>query len=525
MSRTAGSFSQLVEYCEKGRAENDDQYNHFHNLHPGQKEQIIRDFQSNAEHLHERKNGVKLYHEILSFSRAKGISNERQKEILRETVAEYLQQRAPDCMAYSVIHDEKEGHLHAHIVISSNRVESSKRHRLSKYDFDKVKKGTEKHVLDKYPEMEQGLTIDKVSKRRKSNPESELKRRGGRTTQKDQLHSDLKEVFSSARTEAELEKLLADRGFAMSYRSGNRKSEPRFGKADSKKHFRLKTLGLDTHYAQCIDTCKAQEAIDSEPAKTSNGKNKTDALKTETAEKVKEVVVSEKGSKKHAQKKPEKSPKRANEYPWQADIGAHLTGSQKPGKRETAEKVASEWIKGDFSERDKEAQRAKYEKQNEADKKVKSRKEQSFRENLGEDLKEVFLGDFEASDARTRKEKFEKLKRDSKKVKSVADQKKTEKFKEKFDEYAKGDFSARDARKHKTDNQERVNEAEKKARDDWFEKDGTKEFVNEKVQQADKAEKERLIRVQERKSTFKRVHSKSAEKAGKKGPEKDGYGK
>lgn len=471
MSRKTSSFSQLIDYCDKGRTPEDKQYDHFHNVYPGQKEEIIRDFEANAEHLPHRKNGVFMYHEVLSFTRSQSLPNERQKEILLETIAEYLSTRAPDCMAYSVIHDDHKDHLHAHIIISSNVVDSPKRHWMEKRAFSKLKKDTEKRVLEQYPEMEQAISIDKKPNRNKtSNKEAELNRRGGRTTQKDRLHADLQVIFASVKTEAELDRALELKGLGKSYRKGNKESEPRFGKADSEKHFRLKTLGLDTIYSQLVSSF--EPITDS---KATKNEKRADSSKKPTHE------------------KPQGKRSKVDQYPWEANARVRETKAKEPSiadkVRATIKEGSEEWIHGDFTARDTKTRNDRFKAQKEADKNVKSRKEQKLHENIAETAREWIGGDFEARDARARKSGFDKKVDESKTVKEPEDQKLHEKAKEKFDEYVKGDFTARDARSFRAKGEEKKaetaetrNTAHEEAKQAWFEDEKNDEFVEDKVQ-------------------------------------------
>ncbi len=403
MSRKTASFSQIIDYMHKEASAKDEQYAFYHNVYPRRTEQIKRDFQANAEHLPNRKNGVYLYHEVISLTRAKNLNPERQKEILNEVVADYLSKRAPDCMGYGIIHDDKAHNIHAHLVISSNIIDSPKRHRLAKSKFDTIKKEAEKRVLEKYPEMEQELAINKKkSKSKVSNKEAELKRRGGRTSQKDKIHEQLSDIFQTAKSKEELFSFLSENGLAMSYRKGY--SEPRFGKADSKKHFRLKTLGLDTEYAQLADSLNMEERAPD--IDYSGGKGKKDSIKAHYAEKAQKGEMSQDEAKKEAREHSQKTKKRPQQYPWKDDAEKRFKEAQEPSARDVVENTGKEWIAGDFSERDKRILKEKYKKQNEADKKVESHKKQGFVKNrFVEDVKEWFAGDFSARDARAFKKR------------------------------------------------------------------------------------------------------------------------
>jgi len=510
MSRKESSFGQLVGYCENGMNKGDEKFSHFHNMYPGEREQIVRDFLENSEYIR-RKEGVQMFHEVLSMSRSNKLTNEEQKAVLLETVQEYLAERAPECMAYSVIHDEKDHHLHAHIVISSNPIGAEKRHRLSKGDFEKVKKHAEKYVIENHPKMQQKQIIGKKAKNQTSKGESELKRRGGRTTKRDQLHDQLQEIFSGVSSHSELEKALAENGLAMSHRKG--KGDPRFGLVDAKQHYRLNTLGLDTEYQQMADgftdVVEPHEKPKSTKRKAAPEINKQNTKKESQKEK------------KTSSEKDAEPSNGYKSYPWEADVKERQEEFQKqakkPSARETLDRTTKEWFKGDFKERDKEATRQKYKKQNEADRDVKSRREQSTFENISEDLKEFVAGDFSNRDSRKRTEKFRADKKRSESVKDVSKQSKSERFKERFDEYVKGDFKAREARtqkaqdeKRKTENLERFEtlrrDSEKQAQREWFEKDETEEFIDKKVEENRNSEAE-VKRTEKTKKRFEKSRS------------------
>ena len=59
---------------------------------------------------------------------------------------EYLRQRAPEQLAYGVIHLDTD-HIHLHLMVSANRVRSADRVRLSKADFADIQRETERYLL------------------------------------------------------------------------------------------------------------------------------------------------------------------------------------------------------------------------------------------------------------------------------------------------------------------------------------------------------------------------------------------
>jgi len=196
MSRKQATFGQLVEYMEDGRQ--DKKFTIKHNLYSNQTEKIKEEFEENASYIRKRKNGVYMYHEVLSITKSKTLSEDEQKERLRDIALNYLDKRAKNNLAYAVLHDDKQDNLHYHFLISSNEVQDIKKHRLSKEEFDTIKKELERRVLDKYPELEQKELINKQAKEKISNKGAELKRRTGETNQRDSVKDRLHTVFSSS---------------------------------------------------------------------------------------------------------------------------------------------------------------------------------------------------------------------------------------------------------------------------------------------------------------------------------------
>ena len=66
MSRKAATFGQLIEYITTGQI--DERYNVHQNMFSRHYDKLKAEFEENAEYLPKRKNGVYLYHEILSIT-------------------------------------------------------------------------------------------------------------------------------------------------------------------------------------------------------------------------------------------------------------------------------------------------------------------------------------------------------------------------------------------------------------------------------------------------------------------------
>jgi len=158
MSRKTPSFGQLVDYMSDIKKA-DQKYNIFQNIYSQKTQDIERDFIQNSRYIKKRKNGVYLYHEILSITKSQNLPAYKQKELLREIALEYAHKRGKDNLVFATLHDDHAGHLHYHFLISANVMEDSKKTRLSKAQFSSLKKNLEAQVLEKYPELEQKMVM------------------------------------------------------------------------------------------------------------------------------------------------------------------------------------------------------------------------------------------------------------------------------------------------------------------------------------------------------------------------------
>lgn len=387
MSRKEASFSQLLGYMDKGAGENAEPFTH--NLHPGQSFEYVAEFEKNAEHMQKRKNGVFLYHEILSFKNNDNLSWAEKSEKLRDIAGEYIQRRSPSSMAYGVIHDDKDHHTHIHLCISSNGLGDSKRVRQSKADFGKMKIDFEKYVLATYPELGQEISIDKSKDTPHTPKGGELKRRKGRLSKKEETIERFRDVFTHAKTKEEFFSLMADRKLEI-YTRG--KTVGFLDTATGRKH-RLKTLGLDVEFSRASDRLDLEgkrQVID-----YTQGKGRADTVESVPESKPRTTTEQAKGTTK------KESPVRE--------------AKNNPKDKGTVR----EWVGGDFKQRDAritaEKLQARKEAFKEQDRKDKEKlSEKSSAPGRFGTAREWIAGDFTERDAQTRQdqsaERLDKLK-------------------------------------------------------------------------------------------------------------------
>lgn len=253
MSRKQPNFWQIVDYMEDGRQDN--RFTIIHNFYTNSTEKIKKEFEKNARLLTKRKNGVYMYHEVLSITKSTQLSDDEQKQQLREIALEYIDKRAKNNLVYAVLHDDKSDNFHYHFVISSNELQERKKHRLSKAQFSKFKIELEKLVLKNYPELEQKEIISKQANEKLSNKGAELKRRTGNTTQRDSVKARLKTVFESSKNKHAFFTNLSKQGLEIYVRG---KTIGVVDQNTGRKH-RLKTLGMLDQFEQVSSIVESSE--------------------------------------------------------------------------------------------------------------------------------------------------------------------------------------------------------------------------------------------------------------------------
>lgn len=247
MSRKSRSFSQLFNYMKNGSSQNSE-YDFFtKNLYSNNGKDITAEFLHNARILKARANGNYLFHEVISLTKSTQLTLLQEKERLFDIVRRYTEKRCNNNLVAGFLHDEKSNNIHYHLMISSNEVGEYKNKRLTKFDFDKVKKELEKYVIDKHPELEQDVIINAKKSQRKtkqSNKAGELKRKGGRLEKKEKITEILKTIFSNCSSKDDFFTRLSEQNIEL-YNRGNNVG---FINHSDNKKYRLKTLALEIEF-------------------------------------------------------------------------------------------------------------------------------------------------------------------------------------------------------------------------------------------------------------------------------------
>lgn len=249
MSRKEGTFRQLIEYMEREKGERAFSHNLCAGVF-GRRDEIIREFEYNAARLRERQNGNALYHEVISLERGAEVRRETLIRILGDIGMEYVSRRAPNQLAYGIVHTDAE-HVHLHICISANSIGKSKRERLSRAEFSTIQKEMDALVRERWAELRQTQIYGKdrpTERMRATAAEQEMKRRRGEPSRKEDVKARVHGAFARAGGGEELLALLRAAGLEI-YQRG--KSLGIIDQETGRRH-RLSTLGVESHYAETV---------------------------------------------------------------------------------------------------------------------------------------------------------------------------------------------------------------------------------------------------------------------------------
>lgn len=262
MSRKSPTFNQLYDYMERGTKDCAFILTHNLNLSRGtNRENILEQFYDNANYLRKSQKQNYLYHEIISLKITRNIEESRLKRIMFELGRMYLQERAKENIAYGRIHIEPNESLsftniHVHLMISSNGLESTKRHRLEKHSFHTIQKQLESYILERYPELEQKRVYEKsFEKIRVNNKEYQFKQRTGKKTQREQVKELLSFIFEQVQSQEELLQHCAKYKVKFYQRGKFAGVE-----LDGRK-YRLQKLELETAYQDLWKRLQRQEEL------------------------------------------------------------------------------------------------------------------------------------------------------------------------------------------------------------------------------------------------------------------------
>lgn len=253
MSRKSVSFGQLVKYINE--PQNKSEKAVFHNLLIPKDSQkaIERQFLINWRYMEKRKNGIVLYHDILSFSELD--KNYLTPEVMIDIASEYLKYRAKDALGYAKCHFDT-SNPHIHFMISGNLIKSRRKLRFSRIEFSRTKKKTEQYQKNTYPQLSHSIVFDQskekqIPESKQTYKESELSRRfkkegKGLKANKEQIKAIISDCMAQSFDFEEFTACLNKAGLEF-YRRGKNAGVKHI---DTDRKYRFKRLGVHDEFLE-----------------------------------------------------------------------------------------------------------------------------------------------------------------------------------------------------------------------------------------------------------------------------------
>ena len=236
MSRKSG-IKQTLEYLFKDDKKlSDAQHLSFiirKNIRTKTLEKNIKEFEHNETlRTYKRKDGVKLYHTVISFN-----NKDREhitEKTLRDISKQYMKLQGNDNMYLGTAHFDQD-HIHLHFAVSGTKYMTGKANRLTKQDFKELKLSMDVFQKKHYPELTNSLpNHNKQTKDYQQNPNT-------RNSQKEVLQKALEGTFANARSVDEFLNEIKKLGHEPYYR-GDKLTGIKY---DGDRKFRLNRLGYD----------------------------------------------------------------------------------------------------------------------------------------------------------------------------------------------------------------------------------------------------------------------------------------
>ena len=209
-----------------------------HNLKGNNVVDWVKQFKENEQYRkRKRTDSVYLTHEILSWHKedTKDVSIEKMLEITKE----YIKKRNPRGIYLAIPHFDKD-HYHIHICASGIEYKTGKSLRISRAEFQKLKRDIQNYQIEHFPELSKSVVDhQKKNKNILSEKEYQIKLRTGRATDKEQVIEILKTCFKASNSKTDFYQKLKECGLK-TYDRGGKTTGVLFGNTK----FRLNRLGF-----------------------------------------------------------------------------------------------------------------------------------------------------------------------------------------------------------------------------------------------------------------------------------------
>jgi hypothetical protein len=238
----SNNFKKIISYIlDKDWKTNKSSFAIYNNIKRPDK--ILQEFKNNDRYRKRRKNGVVLYHEVLSFHQKD--SKKLTLIKLKEIAEKYISIRSPNALCFASPHFDTDN-IHIHFCFSGTEYKSSKTLRMDNKFFKKIKLDIEAYQKKQFPELVNSIvysTEKELDKRFDKDKYYQTKNRLNKAntkTDKDQLKDSIKIIFlKSTNFDDFIENLKLNKYEVYSYRN-----KPR-GIIFNKRKYRFKLLGID----------------------------------------------------------------------------------------------------------------------------------------------------------------------------------------------------------------------------------------------------------------------------------------
>jgi hypothetical protein len=237
MGRKSSSFGQVIEYItkEKEKIPVPPHLIFKHNLFGKTKAEIEQEFLRNEANRQYKRGGVnRLYHEWIAFH-----DQDRDKltDLMLEDLArQYFKIRNENALFVAAVHKDKD-HVHVHFLVSGTEI-SGKSLRISKQEFNDIKKSLQDYQIQKYPQLQHSISnFEAKSKNQIQSKEYKVIERNGKSD-KQVLKEQLEQIYSQSKSRTEWQEKIKSAELEVYTRGKNQ------GIIFNDRNYRLNTLGF-----------------------------------------------------------------------------------------------------------------------------------------------------------------------------------------------------------------------------------------------------------------------------------------
>ncbi len=205
-----------------------------------------------ALRIRRRKDNIKLYHTVLSFSNRD--KEHITKTLLKDISKKYVELRGKDNIFLATSHHDKD-HIHLHIIQSGTKYLTGESNRISKKEFLELKIALDAYQKEKYPDLIHSLPEHGKSLKTRSKKKAQQLQDGeGRLSRKQELLDKMEVAYEKSKSLDDFLSKMKSEGYEPYNRGGKL-----YGIEDTEgRHYRFKTLD----YADKLDAFEKQAEIE-----------------------------------------------------------------------------------------------------------------------------------------------------------------------------------------------------------------------------------------------------------------------